>query len=504
MAYKKKKKVIKRTYDPHPTIARFHASGAFHRGIMGPRGSGKSTGCTAEIFTRAMEQNPNSAGVRPTRWTVVRNTYRELEDTTIKTWLRWISEDHFGPLNRNTMTHHIKVPLPDGTRLDTEVLFRALDRPGDVKKALSLEITGAWVNEAREIPYSIIMGLDDAIGRFPDQMGFGVLPTWRGMIMDTNPPDDSHWWFKLCENKRLKADDPPINPSVWQFFKQPGGLVEVEGEFLPNPEAENLKFLEKDFYLTRMQGKSKDHIRIYYCNQYGFLVEGRPVHEEYVDATHCSHEELEPVPDFPIYVGLDFGLTPAAVFGQIIYGRWYVLDELVSERIGIKQFCGPLGLMLRGRYRDFECIIYGDPAGSAAAQTDERTPYQILEAEGIAAGKAWHNNDSEVRREALHGPLTRMVDGKPGMLLSPRCKMLRKALSGGYHYKKVAVVGEERFHEKPNKNQYSHVAEACEYMVLGAGEGTDLLQSKAYKDVRAPKNLGPRSIPVGAAGGWML
>ena len=41
--------------------------------------------------------------------------------------------------------------------LDLEVIFLALDRPEDVKKLLSLELTGIWINEAREIPKVLLM-----------------------------------------------------------------------------------------------------------------------------------------------------------------------------------------------------------------------------------------------------------------------------------------------------------------------------------------------------------
>ncbi len=60
------------------------------------------------------------------------------------------------------MTHHIQVD-----DVDMEVLFRALDRPDDAKKVLSLELTGAWVNEAREVPKGIIDALGDRTGRYP-------------------------------------------------------------------------------------------------------------------------------------------------------------------------------------------------------------------------------------------------------------------------------------------------------------------------------------------------
>ena len=52
--------------------------------------------------------------------------------------------------------------LPDGTTAHVEFLFRALDKPDDIKKLLSLEVTGGWLNEAREIPKAI---MDMLIGR---------------------------------------------------------------------------------------------------------------------------------------------------------------------------------------------------------------------------------------------------------------------------------------------------------------------------------------------------
>jgi hypothetical protein len=421
-----------------------------------------------EIKRRGLEQKPGPDNIARSRFAVIRNTYRELLDTTIKTWTYWFDELRFGPLNKQTMTHLIK---HDGH--ETEVLFRALDRPGDVKKLLSMELTGAWVNEAREIPFGIIQALGDAVGRFPPAQDGG--PTWHGIIMDTNPPDDSHWWYKLSEVDIQE-------PQYWEFFKQPGGLIERQGEFYENPEAENLEnlsIIDPHYYLTRSKGKTKDHIRVYYCNQYGFIVDGRPVHEEYVDSTHASHEPLKPVAGITIIVGIDFGLTPAAAFGQILPdGRWQIIDELVTERMGIANFSDELSRKINREYKDFEFEFYGDPAGTAESQTDEQSPFDILIAKGIPAEPAAANNDALIRREALYQPLTRMVDGKPGMVVSKKCTMLRKALSGGYCYKKLAVVGEERYHEKPDKNRYSHIGEASEYMALGGGEGERLIENK--------------------------
>ena len=147
-------------YDASPTLSRFHLSEAFVRGVRGPVGSGKSTAMCAEIMSRAKRQEPSPNGKRRTRWAIVRNTYRELADTTLKTWLDWFPEEAVGPFHHGDMAHRITVG-----DLDLEVMFRALDRPDDVKKVLSLELTGAWVNEAREVPKSIIDALGDRTAR---------------------------------------------------------------------------------------------------------------------------------------------------------------------------------------------------------------------------------------------------------------------------------------------------------------------------------------------------
>ena len=73
-------------------------------------------------------------------------------------------------------------------------------------------------------------------------------------------------------------------------------------------------------------------------------------------------------------------------------------------------------------------------------------------------------------------PLSRLVDGEPGLSISPKCQTLPKAMGGGYAYKRVQVSGDERFHDKPDMNQYSHVAEAAQYLMLGAGEGRAIVR----------------------------
>lgn len=455
-------------YVASPTLAMFHASNAMHRGVMGPVGSGKSTAMCVEIMRRAHEMVPNADGKRRSRWCVVRNTYRELKDTTIKTWLEWFPENHVGLFNWSDMIHYITKRLPDGTQMELEVLFRAMDRPSHARKVLSLDLTGAWFNEAREIPKAIVNAMDDRLGRFPKRAE--VDHYWIGCIMDTNPPDSDHWWAKL------DMETLPEERDGWEFFTQPGGIIEVDGKFLPNPAAENIKHLRVNYYLEKLAGKSKDHIRVYYCARYGFVSDGRPVIHEYHDETHTARELLEPVKGLPLIIGLDFGLTPAAaILQRLPNGRWLAIDELVGVSIGARRFGELLKSLLHERYAGFSCYFWGDPAGMARAQTDEATVFDILRAVGLPARPA-PTNDATIRREALGKACSIIVDGKPGLLVSPRCVTLRKGLMGGYCYKRLQVAGDDRFHDMPDKNMFSHIVEAAEYALVGGGEGRALVR----------------------------
>jgi hypothetical protein len=68
-------------------------------------------------------------------------------------------------------------------------------------------------------------------------------------------------------------------------------------------------------------------------------------------------------------------------------------------------------------------------------------------------------------------PMQRLIAGKPGLLVSRECKLLRKSLAGGYHFKRIAVgAGHERFRDAPNKNEHSHCGDAFGYLLLGGGE----------------------------------
>ena len=397
---------------------------------MGPVGSGKSSCCSVEVARRAISQAPGPDRLRRSRFGVIRNTYRELMDTTVKTFCDWFPEGQWGHFNRGDMTYYL-----EAGDVRSEIVFRALDRPQDVKKLLSAEYTGAWVNEAREIPLPVVQMLETRVGRYPS-MKDGIGATWYGIFMDTNPPDSDHWWYTMFEE---------LKPTGWRLFRQPSGRAD---------NAENRAHLKPDYYERLLSGKDEDWVRVYVDGEYGYVREGKPVYPEYRDAIHCR--PCSYLPNTTVVVGLDFGLTPAAVFCQMTTrGQWRALSELVATDMGVVRFSEVLGREMQQRYPGAAFQVWGDPSGDQR-EADERTCFDILRAHKILAMPAPGNNEWSMRREAVAQPLSRLIDGVPGLAIDPACVYVRKGLAGKYEYRRLQVAGDARFEEKPNKNEYSH------------------------------------------------
>lgn len=429
--------------------------------------SGKSAGCVMALLKHAMEQEPDSRGVRPTRFAVIRNTYRMLQDTTLKTVFEWIPPGAAGTWKATKSTYFINFQMADGTRVESEWLFRALDTPDDAKNLLSLELTGAWVNEYREMNSDVFINLLGRVGRYPAK-NKTVPPTWYGVIMDTNPPATSSYWYSffeegLSEEVQALLDEVAGGRPLAKLFKQPSGLAD---------DAENIENLPPNYYATLLamnQDKSPEWVKVHVHGEYGYVQDGLPVYPEFSAQVHVSDTPLNPLPGKKISIGMDFGLTPAAVMvQQNAHGQWLVHDEMVAENMGIERFAEKLLHFLRERFPDNkEYEVWADPAGQQRAQTDEKTCFQVLRAAGFTVRPG--PSDLATRLGSVRRVLNRMVDGRPGMVIDPRAKTLVRGFQGEYRYR--VIRGQtERYDEAPEKNAVSHVHDALNHM-LGVFEG---------------------------------
>lgn len=464
----------KRPYYATKTAAEFHKSEAFVRLQVGPVGCGKSVDSCIEIMRRAQQQAPGSDGIRRSRWAIIRSTYPELRSTTIKTWLTWFPEELFGKIKWDSpITHHIKYG-----DIDLEVLFMPMDGRADYEKLMSLELTGVYINEAQFIHPLIFDGATGRVNRYPPKI-WGAPITWTGIVLDTNPPSTRHWIYKLFEH------NAPDNYDVFHF--DPGVIVinEVPTDGTPyaisldgtiyinNPDADYLENLpNSNYYLQQIPGKTDEQIKVVFQGEYGIIINGRPVHPEYRRRLHFATKKLEYNPNVELALGWDFGLTPACAVVQFTpRGQFVVLEEYYSDYMGLRDFVE--NIVLPGLNRSFpgwekNYVSRHDPAGDTGVQTDQKTCQQILSSYKIMSVKASDTNAAMPRREGLKYHLRRLVDGEAAFLVSNQCARIDEGLLGNFQYALIKTndTADERFHDKPLKNEFSHICEALEYIAM--------------------------------------
>ena len=175
-------------------------------------------------------------------------------------------------------------------------------------------------------------------------------------------------------------------------------------------------------------------------------------------------------------------MPPACVVMQVSAGgKIIILDELISEDMGIRQFANDVVKPhLNNYYSGFQIVSAGDPAGNIRAQTDERTCLQELLEAGIYTEPA-STNDFIPRRESVAFFMTKMSDGKPAFMLNPRCTNLRKGFLGRYKYERLKTSGLARCKDRPVKDMYSHIQDALQYACLRVRSGITPARARAVR-----------------------
>lgn len=459
--------VLQRNYTSEPTPTILHNDrGLDVQYIEGPVGSGKSSACMMEILMRAFRQMPDEQKVRRSRWAVVRNTYPELKTTTIKTWQYWVPEEMAPVVYSMPIKCNFKQKMNDGTTVDLEVYFMALDTPDDVAKLLSLELTGAYVNEAREIPWEIIEGLVSRIDRFPktikDNDGKTLYgPSEPGVLCDSNPPRTTHWCYTKFEPG---ASEEPT-PKGWKRYKQPPAVYWDGERWVLNPDAENLRNLSDDYY-DRQMALGDEHIRVNLAGEYGMTKRGKPIFSKFSEMKHVAKEICLPRRGTSLLIGIDFGLTPAAVIAQLNFKGLTLLDELPATDESLEDFLDQYVLpLIRTKYNGYTVVASGDPAGAGRSSLTKMTSINTMTQRGIRTYPAITNNFSK-RKEAVDWFLGR----DEGFVVSPHLSHIREVMGAGYVWKQTRNNAGKVL-DIADKNEFSHMADAIQYLALYARYG---------------------------------
>lgn len=453
---------------PDLVLEAFHEDKARVRGVMGPRGSGKSGASIAEAVQGAFGQNVNPRGYRRSRFLVLRDTYRQLETTTIPSFKKWL-----GHATRFTGQYPIrgftKLPCPDGTRIEMETIFLAMDGENIIDNLQSFEASFAWINEARGIERpDVVSMVQSSCGRYPSKDEEGCATKF--VVMDTNPPDEYHWWYK--------ADvETPVEG--WKFFRQvppllydgpPGTYVGDKRFYRPNPAATYARIQNAgyDYWLDLIPGSSDAFIRTMVMGQYGTLVTGKPVYESFWHEDVISAEPLRIHDALTVCVGIDTsGLHPGAVFGQIAGGRVNLLRELHAKDTPFDEFIEAVfAPFVAQHFPRCPLICIVDPSNPRLG-AGGKTALQLLQRRGFEATLATSN-----RFNLRVGAVVYLLQRRGALAIDPSLKMVIEGFRGKYHYKKIESSGLMVMHRQmPEKNDFADVHDGLQYLALHYQQG---------------------------------
>lgn len=500
-----------------PVADAFVQSRAFISGIMGPVGGGKTIACCQKILRESAKQPAKRArdGVmwRKARGVVIRDTYPNIDKNILPSWFRLVPKEIGKFTGDAPRTHRVQPVLRRDAAgkpvemLDLTVEFRAIG-DNSVENALrGLEINWAWVNEADTLAEGVYAYLSGRVGRFAD-LGEAQNVVDPMIFMDFNAPDVESWIYGLFVDKKI---DPDLTKALEadlegrelvQFFRQPGAR---------EPGAENIENLPKGYYARQIAlAPSKNYVDRMIDNKFAPVRHGQPVFPEFDFERHVAKGRLPYDPARKLIVGMDAGLTPAAVFLQrSSLGQVRVLaelavfpgDEEMMSGVGPTRFGAALKKFIVERFpdawmlRSLEGAGLGDEGGiefwcdpAAKDGTDksgnEKSWMDVVAQQLGRRVRAARTNALHIRLEAVRKPMMpgAVLDGgQPAFLMSDECKILRKGFLSGYHYLKVAVGdGTGRFNLEPNKNMFSHSQDALQYAAMADGTAVaEMLGRKA-------------------------
>lgn len=459
---------------PGPVAEAFLRDRNMVRSIMGPIGSGKTNLCLFDGITVATQMPVCIDGIRRWKGFVFRDTYTKLWDTVIPSWWQWFPETvgNWSGAKGRMASHKLRFDQPDGAILELQMDFRALDEHADVEDALKgLEGSWGYLNEMDTLNEAVLTNILGRVlqKRYPPQR---LLPPeafrvndngarepsyFAGVIGDMNPPDVDNYCYNLFEE---------LKPPGHRIFKQPSGR---------SPLGENRAGVSLQSYLDLAAANSHrpDYVRRMIDGQYGYSRDGMPVYSEFDDSRHVAETDLKPVPHVDLRLGFDQGVTgPAMVVAQYDYrGQLRVLDELVpARRIGPTAFGQQCRGFLRERYPGFPiisatCDLAGWQGGDKE-EGDHAWAETVEEALDMPLTPA-PTNELEARHDVIRQLLTYFIDGRePALLLSPRCRYLRKGFNSHYKYELIGTGRNAVPAPKPKKNAWSNPHDALQYLAL--------------------------------------
>lgn len=383
-------------------------------------GSGKTIGGIIRLLILA-EKYPGS------RWFVARQTYKDLTQTTRKSFDRicppgWIVRD---VLNEMTLFN------------GSEIVWAHLDEY-DIKTLMGLEINGAFLDQVEEINPEIYDMLDSRIGRW-------YLPRWETIcpsyIWATSNPAGKDWVYF-----RFHPDANPPNYRKYIFMP-----TDVNREILDkyHPGYYQNLLRKSPSWRKRWVEASRD------------IWEGQ-IFAEFKKPIHTYNPKtFNPFSKFPQGVSwgfMDYGLTKPTTL-CLTYStlqHLFVTSEYGSPDKSIKEHAGEIKLLLAKNPSHVRGIL-ADPSMFFESTRDRKTATTSLANEyrthGVYLLKADNNEESSL--EILHEmfnvdpakthPITG-ERGAPTLLISEDCtNLIHEIEMQRWKEERNVLTGEKEF-----------------------------------------------------------
>lgn len=471
--------------------------------IRGPGGSGKTTSAVFRGPRWIMRHMPVCRdGVIRGRITIIRDNYRRLAETALKSWKLVFREDlphsefsggqdrpvhHLirGVVERSGQVMIAGKPLYPAARyprmlrkVEIEVDFFAVGDHAIEEMLRGYETSYGWLNEADLLNDRVAPFLYSRTGRFPSKL---MLPDelvaameegrWsmpRQVCGDLNPPDVTHWVEKWDRSAR----------KGFKLYKQPSGL---------SPQAENRKGKSLKEYEADLEVMDEYDAQRFVHGQPGFARDGIPVYAVPKDGVggfrpsdHVAAGPIKVVRELPINLGFDAGGTPACAVTQTMpTGQFRMLREITTEPVtGPERFAEMITRLLVSE--DFRGVPvglnYGDPSAFYGADK-EHGDLAWMQTVALAIGSnilPAPSNEPAIRIASLS-----LLMKQYGMFqVDPRCETTIGGLAAHYKIgkdKKGAIINGGR----PVKNEYSHIVEALQYVALGTRGRAGVIEDAA-------------------------
>ena len=433
--------------------------------INGPVGSAKTTASVKKALVEATRLVPWDNGVRTYTLGVYREKYDNLWKSTIPSWWR-IFPAEIGKWNgsRPRAAEHVIDWRDEWGPVRLIAQFAAFGEQADPEDARGLQVTDAYLNEIDLMPEALFIAISGRVARAPTR---ATLRRPGRIFGDCNAPDVTNWVYR----------DLFENPAPgFKLYRQPGGL---------EPNAEN-PAIGREYYLDIIQKNQRRpwYVRRMVHNKPGFTRDSDVVFPEYDDDRHRAKETIPVRKELPIIVGIDGGLTPAAVYQQHLpNGQQLWLAEIAMTSSGPKALSREmLALEASPRFKGCEFYTVCDPAMHAGHETEEGSDRQRL---AKHLGRPVHlarSNEPKARCEPIHDALKTITDdGQPCLILDPSIRLCRRGFSQTYAFHRIRGTDERG---RILKNPDSHPMDAGGYAAMESGQGhSRLLKAQREREL---------------------